>query len=92
MNRGDNSDPLPQPRLGERTTVTLRFEVFGRHVVVLNKEGRWTAYYQGSEGKRRLATDIVVPSSVDESEVEQYLADLCHEWASRKYPDVNRLD
>ena len=70
----------------------MRFEVFGRHVLVLKTESGWAAYYQGTEGKRRLATDIVVPADICESEVKQHLADLCHEWASDRYPDVRRLD
>ena len=72
--------------------MTLRFDVFGRHVLVAKTEDGWVAYYQGSEGKRRLATDILVPAATCESEIEQYLADLCHEWASDRYPSVKRLD
>ena len=61
----------------------LRFDVFGRQVFVLREHGRWLAYYLGNEGKRRQAQDIVIPDSVSESELEQYLADLCHECASK---------
>lgn len=70
---------------------TLRFDVFGRNVVVSRVDGAWKAYYGGSEGKRRLATDIVIPASVKETRLCQYLADLCHEWATSSHPDVRQL-
>ena len=69
----------------------LRFDVFGREVLVLREQGRWSAYYTGTDGKRRTATDIVIPTAVKEADLEQYLADLFHECASEKHPDVQRL-
>jgi hypothetical protein len=60
-------------------------------VVVVGSVRRWTAFYSGPEGKRRLATDIVVPAGTAESEIQQYLADLCHEWATEQHPSVRRL-
>ena len=27
-----------------------------------------------------------------ESEMQQYLGDLCHEWATERHPSVKRLD
>ena len=70
----------------------LRFEVFGRQVLVTKAGGRWSVDYLGAEGKRRPATDIVVPADITPSELQQYLADLCHEWSSERYPNVRRLD
>ena len=48
-------------------------------------------FYRGTEGKRRAAPDLVVPNDVGESQLGQYLADLCHEWATERHPDVRRL-
>ncbi|NIM98024.1 MAG: hypothetical protein GTO24_08095 [candidate division Zixibacteria bacterium] len=73
-------------------TKSIRFDVFGREVLVVNINDRWSVFYLGTDGKRRRAEDIVVPSFITESEIERYLADLCHEWASENYPDVKRLD
>ncbi|NIO03534.1 MAG: hypothetical protein GTN74_02675 [Proteobacteria bacterium] len=73
-------------------TKSLKFDVFGRQVLVVKLDDRWSAFYLGTNGKRRRAEDIVVPSFITESEIERYLADLCHEWASEKCPDVKRLD
>jgi hypothetical protein len=71
---------------------SLKFDVFGRRVLVVGSENGWSVFYLGTEGKRRPAWDIVVPDSVSEAEVEQYLADLCHEWATERHPDVKRLE
>ena len=48
-------------------------------------------FYAGAEGKRRPATDIIVPAEVSESNLETYLADLCHEWCTVNNPVVKRL-
>jgi hypothetical protein len=71
---------------------SLRFSVFGRRVLVVDSGETWAVFYLGAEGKRRPATDIVVPQDVPFSGIEQYLADLCHEWATEKHPDVVRLE
>ena len=67
------------------------FDVFGRRVTVLRSGDRWDASYGGTDGKRRPATDIVIPCDTSEEEIERYLADLCHEWASIRAPDVRRV-
>ncbi len=71
---------------------SLRFDVFGQQVVVARSKSGWATFYVGEEGKRRPATDIVVPNDMPESDVEQYLDDLCHEWATERHPNVKRLD
>ena len=71
---------------------TLKFDVFGRAVLIVETEGGWEAHYLGNEGKRRPARDIIVPSNIDESEIAQYLDDLCHEWATDRNNSVKRVD
>ena len=71
---------------------THRFDLFGRHVAVEGSDSGWVVYYLGDEGKRRRATDIVVPPHVSDSELPIYLADLCHEWATERHPVVSTLD
>lgn len=71
---------------------TLKFDVFGRDVLIVRKDGGWKAYYLGSEGKRRPATDIIVPANITESGMAQYLDDLCHEWANDQNNTVKKLD
>ena len=75
----------------DTTTKSLLFEVFGRTVLIVASPRGWSAYYLGSEGKRRPARDIVVPADVAEADMERYLGDLCHEWASPRHPEVKRL-
>lgn len=69
----------------------LKYEVFGKRVSVVRTGERWLAYYESSDGKRRPARDIVIPSGIDESDLGLYLYDLCHEWATDRNPDVIRL-
>jgi len=71
---------------------TLTFDVFGRNVLIVETESGWQAYYQGSEGKRRPARDIILPSDLAESEIARYLDDLCHEWATDENKSVSKLD
>lgn len=67
-----------------------RFDVFGTTVEVTRRAGRWLAFYPGTDGKKRPATDIVIPDDIPETGLEQYLADLCHEWATPKHQEVTR--
>ena len=66
----------------------LKFDVFGKIVLVEMQSSRWVAYYPGPDGKRRPALDIVIPADIGEAELEQYLADLCHEWATPRHQSV----
>jgi hypothetical protein len=71
---------------------SLKFDVYGRHVLILwTGDGR-NIDYVDDQGKKRPATDIIIPDFISESEIEQYLADLCHEWATEKHPFVQRID
>ena len=71
---------------------SFKFDVFGRRVLVAKTQEGWSAFYLGAEGKRRPAHDLVVPDFVTEAGLEQYLADLCHEWATERHPEVRRLE
>lgn len=81
MHRGENGEMK-----------SLKFDVFGKQVVVTDSKNGWATFYIGAEGKRRPATDIVVPRDMPESDIEQYLDDLCHEWATEAHRSVKRLD
>ena len=70
----------------------IKFEVFGREVLVSKTEEGWLAFYTGNEGKRRLARDIIIPDNLEESNLLQYLDDLCHEWATDRNNSVKRVD
>ena len=69
----------------------MEFEIFGRRIIVERDGAEWVAFDPGDDGKRRRARDIFIPRHITESELAQYLADLCHESASPSRPDVKRL-
>ena len=71
---------------------SIKLDVFGKIVLAIWKNDSWETFYLDSEGKRRKATNIQIPTFVNESDIESYLMDLCHEWASDKHPTVRRLD
>lgn len=68
----------------------IRFNVFGRIVLIERKQNEWHAYYPGTDGKRRPAS-FVIPSFIEDGELEQFLGDLFHESASPNNPEVVRL-
>ena len=71
---------------------SIKIDVFGRHVLAEKLDKGWKIYYLSGDGKRRFADEIVVPSFITESELESYLADLCHEWATDEHAEVSRLE
>ncbi|MHC4856898.1 MAG: DUF7661 family protein [Planctomycetota bacterium] len=71
---------------------SIKFDVFGQEVLVAKTEDGWQAFYVGNEGKRRLARDIIIPGNVEESNLLQYLDDLCHEWATDRNNSIKRVD
>lgn len=73
------------------TLSRIKLDVFGRHMMAERTSTGWQLFDLGSDGKRRPATDIVIPDFIAEAEIEQYLADIFHESATRKHPGVRRL-
>jgi hypothetical protein len=71
---------------------SLKFDVFGKDVLIVEARDGWKAFYVGNEGKRRPAKDIIVPPDIEESKLIQYLDDLCHEWATDRNNSVKRVD
>ena len=71
---------------------SIKFDVYGRHVLISPTKDGWNIDFLSGEGKKRPAADIFIPDFISESEIEQYLADLCHEWATDKHPLVRRIN
>ncbi len=61
---------------------TMKFSVYGRKLEILRSGEKWKVFLLGSEGRKRVADDIVIPSHLKEDEVKRYLEDLLHEWAT----------
>ncbi len=66
----------------------MKLNVYGQLIEVIRKDGNWTVFYLGNEGKKRLANDIRVPKEIRETELIEYITDLCHEWAT---PNNNKV-
>ena len=73
-------------------TDSIILEVFGRRVQAVKSAEIWQLFYLSADGKRRTADDIMVPAFVTESEIVNFIADLCHEWATERYPEVRRIE
>ena len=71
---------------------SIKFDVYGKPILVCRTSSGWDVDFTSDQGKKRPATDIFIPDFISESEIEQYLADLCHEWATERYPIVRRID
>ena len=71
---------------------SIKLNVFGRMVMAERAPAGWRIFYVSPDGKRRPADDIPVPDFVTESELMDFIADLCHEWATEKHSGVLRID
>ena len=75
-----------------RMNIPIKLDVFGKLVLAIHTDDGWEVFYLSEGGKRRLATEIFVPKFVKETEIENYIEDICHEWATEKHSYVRRLD
>ena len=71
--------------------MAITFDVFGRLMEAERTATGWQLFYLGHAGKRRPATNLVVPEFISEAELAQYLADIFHGSVSPKHPAVERL-
>lgn len=69
----------------------MTLDVYGRKLEVYRHQGRWRVLLSGSDGKKRIAEDVMVPSHIRKEELVEYLADLCHEWSRPGRDQVVRL-
>jgi hypothetical protein len=61
---------------------STRFDIYGRYVVEVVREGSQWKVFSIGEGKRVLASNIVIPPNVPEQALATYLDDLLHELAT----------
>ncbi len=67
-------------------------EVYGERLLAERQGARWVLFYPGGDGKRRVATDLLVPDFVTtDDDLAEYLADLCHERATPMNREVRWL-
>ena len=70
----------------------IKFDVFGKRMSVQRKDGEWLLYQESNTGIRARVFQAAIPSDLEETELVTYLADIFHESANEKHPDVIRLD
>ncbi|WP_019616594.1 DUF7661 family protein [Psychromonas ossibalaenae] len=68
----------------------IKFKVFGKKMSVLRKNEQWLLYLESDTSIRARIYDVVIPSELNESELDCYLADIFHENASIKFSTVER--
>jgi len=59
----------------------MDLEIFGRRLRIQKEKEGWTVMIIGKDGKTRISEDILIPSTLREHEIRQYLEDLLHEYA-----------
>ncbi|GLQ52536.1 hypothetical protein ACFFJT_10845 [Dyella flava] len=57
----------------------MRFNVYGRFLLDIKREGGAWVIYRIADGKRVLSNDFVIPSDLEEAEIPQFLDDVFHE-------------
>ncbi len=58
---------------------SIKLDVFGKQVLAIHTNDGWEIFYPSEGGKRRPAKEIFVPNFVKETEIENYIEDMCHE-------------
>lgn len=81
---------LNDTRMHHYAMQRLRFDVFGRDIIVESTHSGWKAYFAGSDGKRRPA-DFPIPEHLSAEDIAGYLDDLFHENATADKPVVRPL-
>jgi len=70
----------------------MKLNVFGKKTIeVIRRDNEWQAFYLGNEGKKRKAEGLVIPSTLAESEIVEYISDLFHEMATLKNNEVKKI-
>ncbi|QSX31172.1 hypothetical protein JYB88_05910 [Shewanella cyperi] len=70
----------------------MKFDIFGKKILEVTRQGNeWQACYCGTGGVKRKAEDIRIPAGINEAELEDYIADIFHEWANAEHPHIIRL-
>lgn len=68
------------------------YDVFGRHIGVEFKDGRWLAYRVDlTEHKFSRLYDVIIPDDLSETEIPGWLDDIYHEAATARHPEVKRI-
>jgi len=68
-------------------------EIFGRPFVAVLRRDGWAVHHRGEEGKRGPLLEVSIPHDVRSPRaLRDYMADVCHEWATPEHDRVRWLD
>ena len=70
---------------------TIRFDVFGNHMMVERRDNRWLLLNESGTGINSPVPGIEIPPDLEEEELAQFLDDIFHEQASVENPAVVRI-
>ena len=59
----------------------MRFDIYGRFNIDVERINNTWIVYRVEDGKRRPDRDIVIPETITENCIVEYLNDLLHEFA-----------
>lgn len=67
------------------------YDVFGITMRVDRRDGQWRLFRVSAEGKSSAVRDVFIPEDLREEELEIFLDDMFHEFASATNNKVSRL-
>lgn len=74
--------------VNRNSVARMIIDLYGREIEVLRGSEGWKVFYRSGDGKKRDAGDIVIPANIAEPELVAYLADIYHEYATERNPQV----
>ena len=69
----------------------IKFDVFGKVMVVERKDNEWLLYKKTGGGLKIRINEIAIPGDMKENDLEYFLDDMYHELASLENPAVVRV-
>ena len=93
LNGGGPPDIRAEGSLLDERAIPMTLEIFGRPFVAVLRRDGWAVHYKGEEGKRGPLLEVPIPHDVRTPRaLRDYMADVCHEWATPEHDRVRWLD
>ena len=70
----------------------LKFDVFGKTMLVERKQNCWLLFVDSGRGMRTRVFDVVIPPELAQADLAVYLDDIFHEHSSERHPNVTSID
>ena len=93
LNGGGPPDIRAEGSSLDERAIPMTLEIFGRPFVAVLRRDGWAVHYKGEEGKRGPLLEVPIPHDVRTPRaLRDYMADVCHEWATPEHDRVRWLD